>query len=190
MGPAKVALKPLVFLDVDGVLNSARNYAEYSRVSKQDPPPKWDETRHELLLLDARCIGVLNDITRATDAEIVISSSWRIWYQLEELAGTLYRAGVEARVIGKTPHLMPPKLSMPAVERGWEIHAWLKKHRPQGTKMLVLDDCDDMDRVWPWFHQTGLGALQSADVDPAVRILHRRPWTPHSRGRRNYGQLT
>ena len=63
-------MRKIIFLDVDGVLNSE----EFSR---------WLWDNHEKKyrgyeMLDQRAILCLQDIVFVTGAEIVLSSSWRI----------------------------------------------------------------------------------------------------------------
>ena len=54
----------VIFLDIDGVLN---NFASIER---------YEDT------LDPDCVAVLNGIIAASQAEVVISSTWRLHYPL------------------------------------------------------------------------------------------------------------
>ncbi len=74
-------MKPVVFLDIDGVLHIAG-----------DPSMR----------LNADCVRALNWLTEAGDAQIVVSSTWRF---LPDLRGRLTADGVQAKVIGTTPNL-------------------------------------------------------------------------------------
>ena len=71
----------IIFLDIDGVLNVRAGGINSEHVDN------------------------LNMITEATDAKIVISSSWRLGFRLQDLRTILSRAGVKAEIIGFTPDL-------------------------------------------------------------------------------------
>ncbi|MDE6338813.1 MAG: hypothetical protein K2K97_03370 [Muribaculaceae bacterium] len=70
--------RPVIFLDFDGVLNTEQYQA---RLAVEGKPTKdaWGP------LFDPRAVGNLKKIIDATDAEIVISSSWRYLYTLGSL---------------------------------------------------------------------------------------------------------
>jgi hypothetical protein len=103
----------VIFLDVDGVL-IPYGQPDYRTVNSQ-------------------CTLNLKAIVEATNAKIVISSSWRIaLYQ--ELLEMLDTFGLKEAVIDKTPRL-GNGLSM----RREEIEEWLGEH-PEVTKYLALDD--------------------------------------------------
>ncbi|CAK0865577.1 unnamed protein product, partial [Prorocentrum cordatum] len=113
-------VRPLIFQDVDGVLNRSPTGAP----------------------IDAELLGNLADLARRTDANIVISSAWRKSPPaLRELLGSLRRdAGVPtSRLLGATPSLCP------GVEcRAAEISSWLRAHPRQaaGARWVAIDDRD------------------------------------------------
>lgn len=87
----------VIFLDFDGVLVTV-----HDRYTAGSP----------------FCVFNLNRIIEATGAKIVVSSSWRILFEMEELTRFLKEWGVQGEVIGKTPVNHDG-------ERGDEIQAWL-----------------------------------------------------------------
>lgn len=123
---------PLIFLDVDGVLNN-NSY-------RTDPPN----------LICPHNIVNLNKIIEATKAKIVISSSWRETITTEFLKSF----GCIGEVIGYTPRLSFHCEKEPtyrySVPRGCEIKAWIELNKADlGVKVsklkyVILDDDSDM----------------------------------------------
>ena len=74
--------KIIIFLDIDGVLNNMKT--QYA----------W---------FDKHSINVLNYVTKKYHAKIVISSSWREEYDLDELRRILFDEGVVGDIIDVTP---------------------------------------------------------------------------------------
>lgn len=124
----------IIFLDFDGVLNSARYLQENPRAGlrymKQD------------LVLDPVATARLSDLVAKSKSKVVISSDWRKGRSLSFMRGRLARAGLhDARkcVIDMTPdHGSRP--------RGNEIWEWMLLHGG-GLPFVVLDDRTDMAAV-------------------------------------------
>lgn len=184
-------MKPVVFLDIDGVINSPKNYVTWNEASRKKARPivpdssmndaeedeKWIsvyDDPHVDHLFDKDNIAILNNITFQTDADIVISSSWRRFYSRRPdiLAKILKRNGVEAEILGLTP----------TYEYGrWEaIDLWLYQNRKEtGSPIVILDDFDaPFHRVGKWLVQThGAYGLRERDVDKALEKIFGDPWT-------------
>ena len=155
----------VLFLDVDGVLNN-------HEALKRNPP------------LDPLCVGVLNDLVEAFDARIVVSSTWRLFYSLDEIRSLLAAHGLvnPARVIDATPHGETAQgdrsVSQP---RGLEIQAWLSAHQ-EVTRFVILDDEADMCHLTPhlvktsmangltWRHKGRVLAVLDRAVDPRADV--------------------
>ncbi len=131
----------IVFLDIDGVLNSPGWFGHW--------PPK-DEVKagidvRDLALvtdtyLDPVAVQRLNRL--AGKAEIVISSSWRYGFTVDQIRWMFERRGFHGSVTGATPKLRE--------SRGGEILAWLKskEHLGDPGPFCVVDDyCRDMGEV-------------------------------------------
>ena len=114
----------IVFLDIDGVLN----YEDST-------------SRNGLYLgIDEKRLRQLKRIVRATGAKIVLTSTWRIFYNLDTkeqteqtgkyLANKFRRAHL--KVYGKTPDIY-------WAHRGDEIKAWLEEHT-EVDQFVILDD--------------------------------------------------
>lgn len=135
---------PIVFLDIDGVLNTSKNYAAWnaawneavSRGDVQDSrwhDPASDQRAH--LLFDDDHISVLNRLTDETGARVVVSSTWRSFYHpdFDPLRQLLRKKGVKAEVIGPTPVYIGRRYDA--------VWAWLAANR-KGTQasFVCLDD--------------------------------------------------
>lgn len=179
-------MNPIVFLDIDGVLNSPKNYHEWYMARDAAPETVTSlmphgQDPHVLKLFDGENVRHLNTITSAVDAKIVISSSWRFSFDMREngeaeLGEILKNAGVTAEVLGFTP----PKNR----HRGDAIRQWLSERCPAGGtertvfNIAILDDCPpkDFPRMSGWLVETdGATGLTAKDVEKARRIF-RKPW--------------
>lgn len=152
----------ILFLDVDGVLNTPSNWAVRGTYDHADMP-EWDWPG-----VHARCIGYLNQITTATDASLVMSSTWRIGTEerFQRLTHDFNAiAGVKAKFIGRTP----PSIWKP---RGHDIQRWLDQYPGEVESFCILDDNSDMAHLADRLVQTSyLVGLQQCDVDRAIELL-------------------
>lgn len=141
----------VIFLDFDGVLNSA-------------------ETLARGIHLDPEKVIMLRNISDETDANIVVSSTWRIHFNQREIRELLYRAGFKGRhrVIGSTPDSRNGF-------RGAEIEAWLKD-KEDIEKYVIIDDGSDFYDYQRQVHVTTNFAtgLTERDVEKAIEILNKQ----------------
>lgn len=148
-------MKPVLFLDIDGVLNSNAFNAGRLIVEGHN--------------LDPRCIKRLAVIIEATDCNVVLSSTWRIHYPLVEVQRMLERCGLPRqhrhRFIGVTPH----DFSVDH-RRGQEIASWLA--RCPVDRFCILDDDDQTE---PYKHKQvktdAATGLLDAHVERVIAIL-------------------
>jgi hypothetical protein len=163
-----------LFLDIDGVLNT-HDYCS-SRMSSTIHRGKVD---------------LLNDILRATQAKVVLSSAWRYFVFRKEmnLAGLdwlLRSHGMLAgHLIGHTRE--DRDVDQPAAwtgdvtkwlqseERGKQIFDWLIDHAPEGTpyKYVVIDDLDIGISAYghPFIQTDSNVGLLKKHVKAAIRML-------------------
>lgn len=115
----------VLFLDIDGVLNT-KNFDCFDN-----------------RLLDRAKVVLINQFVIKHDIRVVISSTWRTWYEYEEMKSIFFYAGFEQpdRIIGVTDCF--------SSFRGDEIDDWLDKH-PEVTHYAILDDGFDFYH----YHQT------------------------------------
>jgi hypothetical protein len=159
----------IIFLDVDGVLNSWNWWDEREKL---DPEHKHDDAFE----LDPKAIEVLKTIIDRTGAKIVVSSTWRFCYY-NLLISLLKEVIPYIEVIGKTP-----RKDCDMCVRGNEILKWLKDNEAVTgvpyhiyKNYLILDDDSDMlywqkDNFIKTHYQTG---LIEEYVDKAVEILNK-----------------
>lgn len=138
----------IIFLDIDGVLNSEHWY----RIRPEEPRKSNDFFVRKSNEFDPEAVKRLNKITEKTNAKIVISSSWRPyndsdsnedWARLKEL---LIYVGVTGEIIGYTPRLKFSN-SVKSVPRGCEIDEWIYQHETPDdpiTEYVIFDDDSDM----------------------------------------------
>jgi hypothetical protein len=110
--------RAVVVLDFDGVLVIAPNH----RNARQS------------------CVKALNRITGATGAVIVVSSAWRLSFELVELQGLLKTWEVKGEVVGTTP-ILNGLGWQPYIPREVEIRRWLIEN-PTRHFVIIDDDPD------------------------------------------------
>lgn len=169
---------PIIFLDIDGVLNGHDRHANgYCGIH----PDKVER---------------LNRIVRETGAKIVISSAWR--YMVRKGAMTLdgFRYLLLIHGLDGSAELLPPTMLDEKVPgRGEQINHWLIQwaRREPRVNYVVIDDGSDerqfggsqtlseslathhLDR---WVKTDSAVGLTDADVDRAIAILTAPPPPP------------
>jgi hypothetical protein len=111
----------VLFLDVDGVLNSTRTCVAFGGYPM--------ELTH-MGAFDQVAIRLLQRLCDSAGVSVVLSSAWRLHCRHED-AGLAFGLPI----IDRTPYLMGP--------RGLEINAWLAK-RDDVERYAILDDDADM----------------------------------------------
>lgn len=147
--------KKLIFLDVDGVLNS---WTYWKSLNPDD--------QYELRHIDRNAIKKLKRIVDKTGAEIVVSSTWRKFNEdMQVLATRLSVYGLN--IMSKTPVLCNK-------ERGHEITAWFESHPEyKDATYIILDDDADMnvhmDHLIKTDYQYG---LTNSKAEKAIKMLN------------------
>ncbi len=145
----------VIFLDNDGVICLSNNWGK--RFNKQR---KWGRSLGTSMRdipvevrfddFDKKAITVLNEILSETGAEIVVSSDWKKWANLEELGQFYEMQGVIKRPIDLTPSLGECEVPVTfpwsrefdlAQIRTLEIQQWLKNNS-YITHWVAIDDLD------------------------------------------------
>ena len=163
-------MKPVVFLDIDGVL-----------CIKGCAPGTFDRS----------CVHALNWLTDTTRASIVVSSTWRRMKN-PTIDDKLREQGVCAKVIGVTPDLSRAKVIRPMSQyaeaaggviftgatRGQEIKAWLDAHAQR--PFVILDDDTDMGELGDWLVPSTFekGLTPALARLAAAKIVTRRLFEP------------
>lgn len=127
-------IRPLIFLDIDGVLNNHATIA----ASKGS-----DSSLHSI---DPACQARLQAFIDETQAEVVLSSTWRLFDNARE---ALRDIGLSW--IGMTPDLnrLPDANGLWTEKpRSSEILAWLHAHPECANRPTFIIDDDGDARVW------------------------------------------
>lgn len=152
----------VLFLDIDGVLNSDALTERVGLCGCRDIAcPKH---------LDVGAVRHLDAIVRRTNARVVISSTWRKQFAMRDIVDSLRRLGFSGVVVGQTPALPSRRPDGSERVRGDEIAAWVAAVDVEA--FAILDDNDDMgpvrDRL---IHIDPASGLQPEHVERAVAML-------------------
>lgn len=140
----KINTQPIIFLDIDGVLNSEIFYGE-RHLRFESGEISRDDENHSKNNICTKIISYLNLLCQQIDAVVVISSSWRSGETVESMQNTLNEVGATFKIISLTPYT--------GYERGTEISKWLKNNINKEThgclyfdfrNYVIIDDDDDM----------------------------------------------
>ena len=162
----------VIFLDIDGVLNSEESMRELGMGNF------WSDNPHPMH------IRWLNKIIEETGAVVVISSTWRHGMSSTNMWRLLHLLGFRGTVIDNTPRLN-------SAFRGTEIKAWLNIHidkfikygnsdslashncKEQVESFVILDDDSDMlDLTSHLVLVDSLKGLTEEDANKAIEILN------------------
>ena len=132
-------MRKVVFLDIDGVLNS--NF--------------WNESHQREIsdgtLIDESKIKLLCKLIKKTNAKIILHSGWKYWFdsnlkplrkEAENLKFLLEKEGLT--IAGVTPDHATEEIRKTkkfSLVKADEILAWLKQHK-EVDRWVVLDDLD------------------------------------------------
>jgi hypothetical protein len=154
----------LLFLDIDGVLNSEswfiRRQKDPLMKRKLKLPNDSEERQHlwEILQLDDVACARLQRLCEATQATVVLSSTWRTLGGLERNVPLFAERGFTYPIIDVTPvidHLdgVATDYERSHTHRGLEIEWWILRHVPnderRDLRVCILDDDSDMGRLSP-----------------------------------------
>lgn len=123
-------MREILFLDFDGVLVTDRCLKQLSVTNS----PLRDEYGAKF---DPVCVECLRQIINSTNAEIVVTSTWKMNLGLYGLQQMWKARDLPGKVIGVTPDIDP-------IHRGDEIKAWLDTN-PGAVRYAIIDDCPILD---------------------------------------------
>ncbi len=160
----------IIFLDIDGVLNSKF----------------WDENHQKEMsdgtLIDEDKVKLLSEIVKRTEASIVLHSGWRFWFDkniqpLREESQRLMEMFKRHQIAisDVTPDFTTEEIrrtKMFGLVKAQEILAWIHEH-PEVEKWIVLEDLYLLNEE-VHTHQITTDSkvgLTQADVDLAIEML-------------------
>jgi hypothetical protein len=143
----------VLFLDIDGVLNSAR-----SCLASRGYPLTLEPSHLEKF--DWVAVALVRRICETTGAKIVLSSMWRLHLPHDQIGKAL-----DLPIIDATPYL--------GVHRGHEIAAWLARQQPAPERYAIVDDDGDMlpEQMSCFVHTDGREGLTYANAVRLAELL-------------------
>jgi len=134
----------IIFLDIDGVLATHVEFMlNRKKFHKKNPlaeelriPYPWNK----------KCVEIFNQIIEETDAEIVLSSDWKLYWNINELEEIFKYNGVIKSPIDVTND--KNFSSVLVLDRFHQIKDWVTQNKPK--TWIVIDDLDmssDFNRI-------------------------------------------
>lgn len=123
MSTADTSPTKILFLDIDGVLNSERSATAFGGY-----PHSFSAS--DMARFDHVALALVRRLCRVTSASVVLSSDWRYSFTAHQVANAF-----DLPVMDLTPRL-------PAT-RGKEIATWLEAH-PEVERFAIVDDVPQM----------------------------------------------
>jgi len=149
-----------IFLDHDGVICLSTNWGgrakKWSKYRSENPESSSDKRDAPVDVrfddFDEKAVRILNQILEETGAEIVVSSDWKRWANVEEMGEYYESKGIIRKPIALTPDLGECTWENPEREswvwsprwdlemsRVVEIRQYLYDH-PEITHWVAIDD--------------------------------------------------
>ncbi|MCM1219681.1 MAG: HAD domain-containing protein [Lachnospiraceae bacterium] len=161
----------VIFLDVDGVLNSEDDLMVYREKNNITGCILYDA-------VEDRPLKLLKQLVDKSGAKIVLSSSWRYGHakliDKDIFGGRLYQKITERlKNYEMEIYDVTPRLHESDKHRGDEIRDWMKNSKETIESFVILDDDSDMCE----FTETNLikttykSGLTQEHVDKALEIL-------------------
>ena len=164
-------MNKVIFLDIDGVLNTNRWYTQMDRNTIKD---EYGYT------FDPKSVANLRRIVEETGADIVISSSWKCM-GLSQMEDMWSDRNLPGKIIGITPNSVSDELllsvDIDSIDlfhiRGEEIKEWLTKYGKRVSNYAIIDDMDNMlPEQQSHFVQTDPEVgITEEDADKIITIL-------------------
>ena len=126
---------PIIFLDIDGVLATSKQY--FMNSAKFMSKNEWAKELKVPYPFDSKCVKIFNEILTKTGAEIVLSSDWKQHWDLAQLDIIFKNNGVIKSPVDITTDDM---VSLSSVEknRSHQILTYIKKNKPE--RCSIIDD--------------------------------------------------
>ncbi len=164
-------MRKVIFLDVDGVLNSVGFLDDWWINTRMAPGYNSEDFNQSQF--DPKAVALLEKlVNEVPGVEIVISSSWRVLHTLPEIRNFIKTAGglkASSVIIDQTPQHQGYSI------RGREVKEWVDEHLDEFDRYVIFDDNGDFTRQQK---QTGVFiqtdeavGLTEADIERAKTIF-------------------
>lgn len=137
--------KKTIFLDLDGVLNHFGPDTRFYSI-------EGITQQLEFSRKNINCFNRLIETAGENAVEIVISSTWRTYFEISIMTSIFRQMKIKGRITGYTPDLFQDISSL--ARRGDEINRYIKTNNIRN--FMVIDDDDEMvhDYIRERFIQT------------------------------------
>ena len=166
-------MRIVIFLDIDGVLNTKWWYTQMDRNTPRD---KYG------YVFDPNAVANLAKIINETGADIVVSSTWK-FMGLPQMLDMWEERGLPGKITDTTPNTVSDEVLLDAnlehMEltpiRGMEVQEWLNTKGKKVSHYVILDDMDNMlPEQQNHFVQTNPEVgITEEDAKKAIAILNR-----------------
>lgn len=160
-------IRPILFLDIDGVLNSVQFYAKHKHLHAA--------RGQGIYSMDPACVNRVEQICDATRCSIVIMSTWRRVHSTSDIAKYFMMTGYSKvpPIVGATPVLSEVRHEM---QRAAEVDAYLFAKMPLSyrDRFVCLDDHRGFYSHQPFIHIDSEFGITDDDVDKAILLLRNR----------------
>ena len=123
-------MKKILFLDFDGVMVTDRHQEQLVAINS----PLRDEYGAKC---NPVCVENLQQIINSTDADIVVTSTWKMALGLDGMQRMWQARHLPGNILDVTPDIDP-------IHRGNEIQAWLDI-QTGAVRYAIIDDCPILD---------------------------------------------
>ena len=147
----------ILFLDIDGVLNSRQWYIKNKPNIDLESGLMYRHAQE----LDPKACELVNELCTEFSLSIVISSTWRKLHKIGEIQMMFANRGLHAPVISATSQLR-------SGYRGQEVDEWLYDHSSAGiTHHVILDDDGDFGPHQPLVQTNEEYGVRPMDIEKA-----------------------
>lgn len=150
-------MSKLLFLDIDGVMNS-HDLWRRNKDKPKLPENRWTDQ------IDPEACRRMERVVAETGCKIIISSTWRIIHPLAALRGFFLHHGWRAPIVGKTPRL--------GDFRGDEVAKFISEWRDPQAPYVCIDDDGDFHPHQPLVKTSYAYGLTDELAQKAIDILN------------------
>lgn len=123
-----------IFLDIDGVVATHKEYST-RRTSKKFLK------EFNVYPYNKKCVKILNEILKETDADIILSSDWSLFFDMEQMDKIFKHNGIIKSPIDYVKQFALKMSTSKQTNRGYSIDEYLVYH-PEVTDYVIIDDLD------------------------------------------------
>jgi hypothetical protein len=166
----------ILFLDIDGVLNTGDNLVSHQVINGIDP--NYEITDKFATFFDERCVRYLKWIVKKTNCKIVISSTWKL-SGLKFMQNLWEYRNLPGEVIDLTPTIVDQYIiNMYGVvndnaDRGFEIQQWLEENK-WDTYCIIDDDTDMLSsQIKNFVKCNPMHGITINEAEKVIKILNK-----------------